>query len=205
MRLILIGLLVTSTIALAQTNEQLTVIHAGTLLAIPGEAAVDNQTVVLQGNRIVRIENGFVDPSEVGENATLIDLSDKFVLPGLMDMHVHLLFELGPNSRADALTVTTSMSALRGAQYARRTLHAGFTTVRDLGGDPEAIYALRGEGELILQEVQGQGLTPQPVAVHDKEVFIYHRCSRNCRCMVGDNITGCSEREWAVTWRIPAA
>ncbi len=143
MRLIMIGLLVASSIALAQENERVTVIHAGTLLAVPGEAAADNQTVVLQGNRIVRIESGFTDPSEIDDNATLLDLSNKFVLPGLMDMHVHLLFELGPNSRADALTVTTSMSALRGALHARRTLHAGFTTVRDLGGDPEAIYALR--------------------------------------------------------------
>ena len=51
--------------------------------------------------------------------------------------------DLGPDSRTEALTVTTSMSALRGAQHARRTLLAGFTTVRDLGGKPEAIFALR--------------------------------------------------------------
>jgi imidazolonepropionase-like amidohydrolase len=88
----------------------------------------------------VRVEDGF---TAVGAGETLLDLSDKFVLPGLMDMHVHLLGELGPNSRTDALHVTTSMSALKGAMHARRTLNAGFTTVRDLGGKPEAIYALR--------------------------------------------------------------
>jgi imidazolonepropionase-like amidohydrolase len=60
-----------------------------------------------------------------------------------MDMHVHLLGELGPNSRMDALHVTTSMQALKGVMHAKRTLNAGFTTVRDLGGKPEAIYALR--------------------------------------------------------------
>jgi len=142
-RLIAIGLLLISAITLAQSNERVTVIHAGKLLAVPGDAATENQTIVLQGNRITRVEAGFTDPAQIGTDVDFIDLSDKFVLPGLMDMHVHMLFELGPNSRADALSVTTSMSALRGAHHARKTLNAGFTTVRDLGGDPEAIYALR--------------------------------------------------------------
>jgi imidazolonepropionase-like amidohydrolase len=121
-------------------NEHTTIIHAGTLLAVPGDAPRSEQSIILVGNRIVRVEDGF---TAVGAGETLIDLSDKFVLPGLMDMHVHLLGELGPNSRTDALHVTTSMSALKGAMHARRTLNAGFTTVRDLGGKPEAIYALR--------------------------------------------------------------
>ena len=121
-------------------NEHTTVIHAGTLLAVPGDAPRREQSIILEGNRIVRVEDGF---TAVGAGETLIDLSGKFVLPGLMDMHVHLLGELGPNSRTDALHVTTSMSALKGAMHAKRTLNAGFTTVRDLGGKPEAIYALR--------------------------------------------------------------
>ena len=124
-------------------DEHMTVIHAGTLLAVPGEAPEDNQSIIIEGKRIVRVEDGFVDPSSVAGDATFIDLSDKFVLPGLMDMHVHLLGELGPNSRMDALQVTTSMQAMKGVMHARRTLNAGFTTVRDLGGKPEAIYALR--------------------------------------------------------------
>jgi imidazolonepropionase-like amidohydrolase len=124
----------------AYADEHTTIIHAGTLLAVPGEAPRQNQSIIVEGDRIVRIEDGFAQASD-GEQ--LIDLSDKFVLPGLMDMHVHLLGQLGPNSRTDALQVTTSMSALKGAMYAHRTLEAGFTTVRDLGGDPEAIYALR--------------------------------------------------------------
>ena len=127
----------------ATAQEPLTVVHAGTLLAIPGEAPRTNQTIVVEAERIVRVEDGLTDPATLGDDVTLVDLSDKFVLPGLMDMHVHLLGELGPSSRTEALTMTTSMDALRGAQYARRTLMAGFTTVRDLGGEPEAIYALR--------------------------------------------------------------
>jgi len=143
MRLVMCTIL--SMLAAANTiaDERTTVIHAGTLLAIPGEAPANNRSIIIEGKHIVRVEDGFVDPSGIADDATLIDLSDKFVLPGLMDMHVHLLGELGPNSRMDALQVTTSMQALKGAMHARRTLNAGFTTVRDLGGKPEAIYALR--------------------------------------------------------------
>jgi imidazolonepropionase-like amidohydrolase len=127
----------------ASAQEQTTVIHAGTLLAIPGEAPKNNQSIIIEGKTILRVEDGFTDPATVSANASLIDLSDKFVLPGLMDMHVHLLGEIGPNTRTDALQVTTSMQAMKGAMHALRTLKAGFTTVRDLGGEPEAIYALR--------------------------------------------------------------
>ena len=143
MRLLLIGLLLVATSAFAQSNEPITVIHAGKLLAVPGESVLDKRTIVLTGNSVTRIEPGFLDANQISDGATFIDLSDKFVLPGLMDMHVHLLGELGPTSRTDALNMTTSMDALHGAQFARRTLQAGFTTVRDLGGEPEAIYALR--------------------------------------------------------------
>lgn len=129
--------------AAAPADEHMTIIHAGTLLAVPGEPPVDNRTIVVEDGRITRVDEGFVNPAAIAGQVTLVDLSDKFVLPGLMDMHVHLLGELGPDSRNEALYVSTSARALRGAMYARRTLEAGFTTVRDLGGDPEAIFALR--------------------------------------------------------------
>jgi len=129
--------------AAACANAGTTVIHAGTLLAVPGEEPLSRQSIILDDNRIAEVRDGYVDPATLGENVTAIDLSDKFVLPGLMDMHVHLTGQLGPTTRSEALYVTTSMEALRGAHYARKTLLAGFTTVRDLGADPEAIYALR--------------------------------------------------------------
>ncbi len=135
-------------------DERITIVHAGTLLAVPGDAPKTRQTITIEGNRITAIDDGFVDPASMTGELTFIDLADKFVLPGLMDMHVHLLSELGPNSRTEALQVTTSMQALKGALHAKRTLHAGFTTVRDLGGKPEAIYALR--------DAIDQGIVPGP-------------------------------------------
>jgi imidazolonepropionase-like amidohydrolase len=130
-------------ILFAADTKPTTVIHAGTLLAIPGQAPRSEQSIVLGGNRIISVQDGFVDVSSLDGEVQLIDLSDQFVLPGLMDMHVHLTGELSPNARNEALYVTTSMEALRGAHYAAKTLRAGFTTVRDLGADPEAIFALR--------------------------------------------------------------
>ena len=154
-RLIVFLLALVAAAAAAEDHDPaIVLVHAGNLLAVPGEAPVSRQTIVIEGDRILRIEDGFSDPAAFEPAASVIDLRDRFVLPGLMDMHVHLLGQLGPNSRTDALYETTSMSALNGAMYARRTLEAGFTTVRDLGGDPEAIYALR--------DATARGVVPGP-------------------------------------------
>jgi len=116
------------------------VLHVGTLLAIPGQPPLSNKTVIIGGNKIVEVLDGFVDPLS---GAKTLDLKDQFVLPGLMDMHVHLLVELGPEVISRRLKESSTFGALRGAANARKTLLAGFTTVRDLGGDPESIYAVR--------------------------------------------------------------
>ena len=116
------------------------VIHAGKLLAVPGEAPLPEQTIIVSGNRIDRVEAGYVAPSA---DDTLLDLSDQFVMPGLMDMHVHLLGELGPDAAIRPLRESREFGVLRGVQHAHRTLMAGFTTVRDLGGRRDSIFALR--------------------------------------------------------------
>ncbi|MEE8344142.1 MAG: amidohydrolase family protein [Woeseiaceae bacterium] len=154
MRFVACLILMPALLNISFADERITIVHAGTLLAVPGEAPKTRQTITIEGNRITAIDDGFVDPASMTGQVTFIDLADKFVLPGLMDMHVHLLSELGPNSRMEALQVTTSMQALKGALHAKRTLHAGFTTVRDLGGKPEAIYALR--------DAIDQGIVPGP-------------------------------------------
>ena len=130
------------------------VIHAGTVLAVPGDKPRSEQTIVVRDDRIERIENGYTSPADIDLDAQLIDLKDQFVLPGLMDMHVHLLGQLSKSSRTSVLYDTTSMDALKGAHFANKTLMAGFTTVRDLGGNPEAIFALR--------DAVARGLVPVP-------------------------------------------
>ena len=118
-----------------------TFVEAGRLLADPSNGVVQrSKTLVISGNQVVDIRDGFVgDPAQ----GRVIDLRDSFVLPGLIDSHVHLTGQQNPNSRLEEVTQSEAAQAMVGARYARRTLMAGFTTVADLGADNEAIFALR--------------------------------------------------------------
>ncbi|GAA6151714.1 metal-dependent hydrolase family protein [Pseudoteredinibacter isoporae] len=119
-------------------------IHAGTLLSVPGEKPLTQQSVIVKDGRIQAVKSGFIPVSEAGKNAKLIDLKDSFVMPGLMDMHVHLQGELGPNNDSERLRMSDADVAMQSAHFAKKTLLAGFTTVRDLGAQsPQHIYALR--------------------------------------------------------------
>jgi imidazolonepropionase-like amidohydrolase len=120
-----------------------TLIHAGTLLAKPGQDPVLRQTIIVENGRIAGFKNGYELPSK---GDTLIDLSDHFVLPGLIDCHVHLTGLLGPQHKLEIVEESPSAVALHAARHARVTLEAGFTTVRDLGeigGAGDAIFSLR--------------------------------------------------------------
>lgn len=109
---------------------QTTVLHCGRILPINGEA-LDNATIVVEGNKIARIERGFAT-APLG--AELVDLKNKTVLPGFIDCHVHLEWEQSRSSYNEKYTLNPADIAYRAAVYARRTLDIGFTTVRDLGG-----------------------------------------------------------------------
>lgn len=121
------------------SNAEVTLIHAGELLAVPGKTPASNVTVIVEDGRITGIQDGFVE----AEGATVIDLSDKFVLPGLMDMHVHLQGQLGPDNDRDALKMSDQLMQMRSIHYAMNTLKAGFTTVRDVGSSSQEMYAMR--------------------------------------------------------------
>ncbi|MCP4300744.1 MAG: amidohydrolase family protein [Gammaproteobacteria bacterium] len=102
-----------------------------------------NRTIVIDDDRIVEIRDGFVSADSFNADAELIDLKNKFVLPGLMDMHVHLQFELGPENDRDTLKMSDQLVQMRSAYYAMNTLKAGFTTVRDVGSSAQEMFALR--------------------------------------------------------------
>lgn len=115
-------------------------VQAGRLLADPETGRVETgKTLVVSGSNVVEIRDGF----QGAPDARVIDLRDSFVLPGLIDSHVHLTSQSSPTADLDASEKTAGDMALDGAMYALRTLQAGFTTVVDLGGDPDATYALR--------------------------------------------------------------
>ena len=123
----------------AQTD----VIHAGKLLTIAGKKPLSKQTVVIKDGKIIAVKSGFIAASKFGKKAKLIDLSSSFVMSGLMDMHVHLQYQLGPKNDSEQLRMSDADIAMRSVMFARKTLMAGFTTVRDLGSKPEQMHALR--------------------------------------------------------------
>jgi len=120
-----------------------TIIHAGELLAVPGKAVKSEQTIVIKDDRIVEIRKGYSDPGEFKGEITVIDLKDQFVLPGLMDMHVHLQGQLGPRNDSETLKMSSQQVEMRSVMFGMRTLLAGFTTVRDAGSSSQEMYALR--------------------------------------------------------------
>ena len=128
-------------LAQAQPAPQATYIHAGRLLADPGDAPRGPSTVIVRDGKVAEVRDGLVPP-EAG--ARLVDLSQKFVLPGLIDLHVHLFSDGDPlKSRLEFATRDREDALILAAAHARTTLRAGFTTVRDLGGSPRGIRALR--------------------------------------------------------------
>ncbi len=120
-----------------------TLIHAGELLAVPGKAPAKAQTIVVEDGRVTAVLGGYADPAQFGDDVSVIDLKDAFVLPGLMDMHVHLQGQYGPNNDRDSLKMSSQLMQMRSIHYAMKTLLAGFTTVRDAGSSEQEMYALR--------------------------------------------------------------
>lgn len=124
----------------SHAQDSKTVIEAGHLLAVPGDGYLENRSVTIQNGKIISVDRGFQShPDDV----RVINLRDAFVLPGLIDSHVHLSQEFSPTSRMKALSDSEVDAALNGASHAKKTLLAGFTTVQDVGGPNEAIFSLR--------------------------------------------------------------
>ena len=148
LRHIIAGLIATTALAApARTqappaSSTTTYIHAGQLLDRPGRPPRGNSTIVVRDGKVVEVRDGFAAPDA---GAKLIDLRDRFVLPGLIDLHVHLLGIGGDPLRARLVALNNEVvdDAFIGAANARTTLLAGFTTVRDLGGEPRSSRALR--------------------------------------------------------------
>ncbi|PQA87972.1 metal-dependent hydrolase family protein [Hyphococcus luteus] len=124
------------------------VVHAGRLLAEPGGAVSENQTVIIKDGRVARVASGFLGADDINANAddavSVHDLKSMFVMPGLIDGHVHITSENNPKGRLQRVEMSEADRAIAGAGFAKKTLMAGFTTVRDVGaGSSDAIFALR--------------------------------------------------------------
>lgn len=191
--------------AVAQTTPA-TYILAGHVLDRPGQPARGASTIVIRDGKVAEVRDGFATP-EAG--ATVIDLKNAYLLPGLIDMHVHLTGIGGDPMRRRLLELTRDRAddLIEAETNARITLDAGFTTVRDLGGDIRSIRALRDaiedgavEGPSIVNAGEmisvtgghgdgGNGLAEEYAeAVHAKEINLCDSpddCRKAVRAQVG--------------------
>ncbi len=124
-------LIVFSFLFFAFASAQDTYVQCGSLFDSSSGKMLSEKTIVVSGNSIKSIENGFLSGTA---DDILIDLKDKYVLPGFIDMHVHMEGESSPTRYLDRFTKNDVDVAFQSTVYAKRTLMAGFTTVRDLGG-----------------------------------------------------------------------
>ena len=129
------ALLCTGTLLSAKT-----LIHAGQLIDGRADTARRNVTVTVDGDRITGIADGFTAPA-AGD--TVVDLKSATLMPGWMDMHVHITSEQSPTSYTEGFFMNPADQALRSTTYAKKTLLAGFTTVRDCGAGDKLNIALR--------------------------------------------------------------
>ena len=110
---------------------QITIIHAGKLICGTSKEIKYVYSILIEKDKIIDVVEGYVDP---GDGDQQIDLNNYTVIPGLMDMHVHLSGESNPKKYMDRFTMNLDDYAYQSIPYAEKTLMAGFTTVRDLGG-----------------------------------------------------------------------
>lgn len=142
--------LLLSLFAFTSLHAQQTIIHAGTLFDGEQTELQHEVTITVSDGIIQSVQNGFIEPDSDSE---FIDLSNKTILPGLIDLHVHLEGETSPDRQVERFTLNPEDLAFRSAVHAKTTLMAGFTTVRDLGGSGVNIA---------LRNAINQGLTDGP-------------------------------------------
>lgn len=125
-KLFVLGLSIFSTL-----QAQQTILHCGQLFDAKRGKFLKAQSIIVEGNRIKAVVKGY---EQANQNDRTIDLKNKTVLPGFIDMHVHIEGETNNSSYIKRFVDNEADTAYEAAQYARRTLMAGFTTVRDMGG-----------------------------------------------------------------------
>lgn len=154
-----------ATIAGAANAADIAIVHAGKLLVVPGRPVATEQSVVIKDGRVAAVMPGYVDAAAAGagENdvVRIYDLKSMFVLPGLIDGHVHITSENNPQGRLQTVEMSDPDRAIAAAGFAKKTLMAGFTTVRDLGArGGDAVFALRdgvSRGDVVGPRVYSSG------------------------------------------------
>ena len=137
---LLLSFLIAFWIGQSAVGHAATVIHAGRLIDGKSDQLQKEMSIVIAEGKITKVVQGYV---ELAEGDTLIDLRNYTVMPGLMDMHTHLMSQFSKDAYTEKFFMDESDFALRSTMYARATLMAGFTTVRDLGDNGINSIALK--------------------------------------------------------------
>jgi len=126
-------------------NAQTTLIYAGKVLVGTEQDVKEQQTLVIEDSKIAAIKAGYLSKQQLNlSDADIIDLKNQMVLPGLIDMHVHVTFERDAKRNPHQWTTEYEADyALRSLKYLQRTVDAGFTSVRDLGSSYQVIFPLK--------------------------------------------------------------
>ena len=127
-------------VGFSEHTQAATVLHAGRMLDMTSNKIQKEVTLYIEGNSIVDIKEGYVEPDKDDD---LINLKEHTVLPGLMDMHTHLTMQFGPTIYLDRFRNEAADISFKSVVFAKRTLDAGFTTVRDLGDSHNITVSLR--------------------------------------------------------------
>lgn len=139
--LLIPAIIINIPLATIAQNSNRILIHSGTLID-PGVSMepMKERTIIVENGRVVEIKTGFISPKP-GEQ--VIDLKNQYVLPGFIDMHTHITGEFRKDGYIDRFRLTEADQAFRSIEYARKTLLAGFTTIRNTGSGDGVGTSLR--------------------------------------------------------------
>src|SRR5437867_1989874 len=144
MRRILCVVFLLAVTAAAQTAPKITLLKAARMLDVKSGRYIDNAAVLIEDDRIKEVGPIASLQAQAGNSPTVVDLGKATVLPGLIDVHTHLTIDASHFDYSE-LGVTVAQQTLWGAKYAKVTLDAGFTTVRNVGAPSLIDVALREE------------------------------------------------------------